>query len=136
MESLAVLYDDGCPFCRRCATWLAGKRAAVALRLLSLRSMEARDICGGSIPAGGRELVVVGSSGDFWVGPAAFIMCLWALPGYRWLAALCAEPGLARHAVLFFELLSGRRQLLSRLLGRNRDRCADGHCGVGSSAYR
>ena len=33
----------------------------------------------GDIPWLGDELIVVGDGGEVWVGPAAFLTCLWAL---------------------------------------------------------
>jgi len=57
---------------------MLGQDAYVALRFLPCTATEARSKFG-DLPWLGDELVVVSDRGDVWVGPAAFLTCLWAL---------------------------------------------------------
>lgn len=112
---LALLYDEGCPFCRRCRAWLEGRPAWVPLLLVPNDSPLALALTGGRVPHDGRELVVIDDRGAYWVGPDAFLVCLWALEGFRALASALALPALRPFAGLFFALVSRSRGLLSRL---------------------
>src|SRR5688572_15684189 len=76
-RALTVLYDPSCVLCRRCAAWLAGQPTYVKLELLPCTCIEAESRYAG-IPWLGDELVVVSDAGEIWVGPAAFLTCLWA----------------------------------------------------------
>ena len=40
MKILYVLYDAGCPFCRRCRRWLELQQTFVALRFVPIQSPE------------------------------------------------------------------------------------------------
>jgi predicted DCC family thiol-disulfide oxidoreductase YuxK len=135
VNHLAVLYDDGCPFCRRCRDYLERQPQLVPLRLVPMATPAARALTGGAIPAAGRELVVVADDGAFWVGGDAFLMCMWALEEQRALAMAFAHPWLRPWSELFFDSLSSGRHFLSSLFGGG-ERCEGGHCGVAQNAYR
>jgi len=127
MQSLTVLYDGACPFCVRCRDWLARSRQRIPLRLIDLHSMDARRVYG-RVPGDGRELVVVDDAGRYWIGPAAFVMCLWALErwaGVAWFALLAPIRPIA---VAFFVLLRMNRKTAAAMLGL--PACTEGHCGV------
>ena len=49
----------------------------------------------GDIPWLGDELIVVGDGGEVWVGPAAFLTCLWALVEWRAWSYRLAGPAFA-----------------------------------------
>lgn len=134
--TLHVLYDAGCALCERCRRYLEEQPSLVELHLVPLRSPRALELCGGRIPGHGVELVVVGEDGAYWIGPDAFVMCLWALESHRSLALMLARPSLRPLARFFFERVSSERHLLSRLVSGQR--CEEGHCGVPSAqgAYR
>ena len=81
------------------------------------------------IPWLGRELVVADRDGRVWAGPAAFLVCFWALRRYRIVARLsllCLPL-----SVLVLSWISGHRAFLSRALFG--ERCEGGHCGVPAS---
>lgn len=127
MRALTVLYDGACPLCERCRDWLARAPQLVPLTLLDCHSPDARRRFG-RIPGLGRELVVADETGRFWIGPAAFVMCLWALRGWRTIASAMLIAPLRPLAILVFTWLSDHRGGLGRLLGV--PACSEGHCGV------
>ena len=91
MRSLTILYDGACALCVRCRDFLAQSSTFVPLELLSSQSRGARERFG-DVPWLGEELVVVSDEGDVWVGPAAFLVCLWALREWReWSYRLSGE---------------------------------------------
>lgn len=125
-RSLIVLYDPGCALCRHCRDWMSRQPAYVELRFTPATCSEARARYG-DIPWLGDELVVIGDAGEVWVGPAAFLLCLWALVDYReWSYRLSGET-FAPLAERFFMALSNRRKRLAILFGHG---CRDGTCHV------
>jgi len=125
-RALTVLYDPGCALCRRCAFWLSGQPSYVRLELMPCTSAEARARFAG-IPWLGDELVVVGDGGEIWVGPAAFLTCLWALVEWREWSYRLAGDAFAPLAERFFMVISNRRKAVSALFAR---RCTDGTCSI------
>jgi predicted DCC family thiol-disulfide oxidoreductase YuxK len=119
---LTVLYDDRCAFCRRCRDWLAGQPCLVDVELLPASSAAARSRYG-ELPWFGKELVVVDERGGAWIGPAAFLTCLWATARYRSWSYRLARPRLAPLTDRFFLFVSGRRDRLSTWLGRDDPQC-------------
>src|SRR5687767_15826462 len=81
-RGLTVLYDPTCNLCQRCRAWMEGQECHLRLRWLACTAEEARKAYG-NIPWLKEELVVVGDGGEVWVGPAAFLVCLWALVEWR-----------------------------------------------------
>ena len=79
----------------------------------------------GRIPWLGDELVVVGDGGEVWVGPAAFLTCLWALVEWREWSYRLAGPGFAPLAERFFLVLSSRRRSIAALFDHD---CEGGTC--------
>lgn len=81
---LTVLYDPGCLLCRHVKGWLERQRKLVPMDFLPAGSRQAR----GRFPALDhartlREITVIGDSGQVYEGSAAWVVCLWALHGYR-----------------------------------------------------
>jgi predicted DCC family thiol-disulfide oxidoreductase YuxK len=126
-RALTVLYDPGCVLCRRCAHWLSGQPSYVQLELVPCTSEQARARYS-SIPWLGDELVVVGDGGEVWVGPAAFLTCLWALVEWREWSYRLAGEAFAPLAERFFTIISSRRKTLGALLGPTN--CRDGTCSM------
>jgi predicted DCC family thiol-disulfide oxidoreductase YuxK len=121
---LTILYDERCAFCLRCRDWLATQPCLIEVDLLPSGSHEAKQRFG-AVPWLGRELVVVDDQGHVWVGPAAFLMCLWATARHRHHAYLFARPRWAPHAERFFMYISRRRDRLGAWLGKDRpDDCS------------
>ena len=131
---LSVLYDDECAFCVRCRELFTGYEPIAPVRFVPASSPLARELCAGKIPGFGLELVVVDSSGAYWSGPAAFLVCLWAFDETRALASLLGLPLLRWFGAWFFRFVSHNRGALSSLFGL---RC-DGHCAIpkATSPYR
>ncbi|MFI1796804.1 thiol-disulfide oxidoreductase DCC family protein [Streptomyces sp. NPDC020379] len=104
VRRLTVLYDDRCPLCSFLRDWLVRQRQLVPLDLVPVGSPEARS----RFPhldhaAAFEEITVVGDGGQVYRGPAAWVVCLWALAEYRPLSHRLSTPSgmrLARGAVL------------------------------------
>jgi predicted DCC family thiol-disulfide oxidoreductase YuxK len=126
-RALTVLFDPRCALCQRCRAWMLGQASYLPLTFLACTSDEAHRRFG-DIPWLSDELIVVGDGGEVWVGPAAFLICLWALVDWRDWSFRLAAPAFAPLAERFFMFLSSRRRSLAALLDH---RCADGHCRVG-----
>ncbi len=127
MKQLTVLYDEHCPVCVRSANWLAASRQLVPLLVVPSGSPSARESYG-RLPWLGRELVVVSDEGAVWAGPAAFLICFWALAGYRWLALLASTTLLLPISEWFFTMVSAHRGTFGEVFFG--DRCDGAHCGV------
>lgn len=129
---LVVFYDALCPVCVRCKEWLESSRQRVPLSLHDCRGPLARALAA-ELPWLGRELVVVNERGEVWIGPHAFVACLWALEGWRWLAELVSLELLWPMGEVVFELVSEHRGAFASLLGASP--CHDGHqCGAHPTA--
>ena len=125
-RALTVLFDPHCALCRRSRGWMLRQESYVELRFVACSGEEAR-LRYGDIPWLGDELVVVADTGDVWVGPAAFLTCLWALVAWREWSYRLSGPAFAPLAERFFEALSSRRKGLAALFDHE---CADGACRV------
>src|SRR4051794_19106018 len=100
-RALTVLFDPTCSLCRRCRAWMEGQACYVRLAFVPCTGDEARRRYG-DIPWLGDELVVVGDCGEVWVGPAAFLTCLWALVEWREWSYRLAAPAFAPLVERFF----------------------------------
>jgi len=125
-RKLIVLFDPSCALCQRSKAWMLREETYVELQFLACSGAEARARFG-DIPWLGDELVVVGDTGDVWVGAAAFLTCLWALMRWRAWSYRLSGPGFAPLAERFFQALSSRRKGLAAFLDHD---CADGTCRV------
>ncbi|MGI8754748.1 MAG: thiol-disulfide oxidoreductase DCC family protein [Acidimicrobiales bacterium] len=122
---ITVFYDAGCALCRRCRAWLESQRTWVPVRFAVASATEAQELLP-DVPWLGTELVVIGDDGATWVGPAAFLTCLWATVRYRSWSRRLAGPAFAPMAERFFHLVSDNRAWLNRTGGV--DACEDGTC--------
>lgn len=122
-ESLTILYDESCEVCRRARDWLLTQPCLVPVELLPAGSAEAQRRYAG-VPWAGSELVAVGDRGDVWVGPAAFIVSMWATARYRSWAFRLSRPHLAPRAESFFRWISKRRDRWSAWLMRGEEDCS------------
>ncbi|HTJ34079.1 MAG TPA: DUF393 domain-containing protein [Dactylosporangium sp.] len=92
---LTVLYDASCGLCRTARSWLAGRSQLVPLEFLAAGSDEARRRYPAlEVEQTLADITVVADDGGVYTGDAAWLMCLWALDGYRGLAARLAQPHL------------------------------------------
>jgi predicted DCC family thiol-disulfide oxidoreductase YuxK len=139
VRALTVLYDPGCPLCLRCRDWMASQPTFVRVEFLPCDAPEATRRFG-TTPWRGDQLLVVADTGEAWLGPSAFLMCLWALRNHRAWAYRLASPALAPLAARFFHALSARRHRLAAWLGWRT--CESRSCALGDgprmpqSAYR
>lgn len=122
---LLVLYDEHCAVCRRCRHWLEGEPTYLPLTFVAAGSEKAKASFPELQPWLGVELAVVGDRGQVWIGPAAFLTCLWATRSYRQWAYTLSGPTLVPLAERFFHAVSARRSRLARFV---RSDCADGQC--------
>jgi predicted DCC family thiol-disulfide oxidoreductase YuxK len=125
-RALAVLFDPSCALCRRCRTWMLGQPSYIPLTFIPCSGDYARARFG-DIPWLGDELIVVGDGGEVWVGPAAFLTCLWALIEWREWSFRMASPAFAPLAERFFHFISSRRSRIAAILDHD---CAEGTCRV------
>ncbi|HMF43164.1 MAG TPA: DCC1-like thiol-disulfide oxidoreductase family protein [Polyangia bacterium] len=124
--ALTVLFDPRCALCRRCRAWMQRQPSYVPLTFVSCTAGDARARYG-DIPWLGDELIVVGDDGQVWIGPAAFLTCLWALEDWRPWSYRLAGPAFAPLAKWFFSFVSSHRRGIARLFEHD---CADGACRV------
>lgn len=122
---LTVVYDDQCELCRRCSDWLATQPAHVELRFLASSDPEVYDTYG-DLPWFRIELMVVTDQGVAWVGPQAFIMCLWATLRWHDMSFKLSSRSLTPLAERFFHALSANRSVVSGLL--TPQQCPTGSC--------
>ncbi|MFJ8820237.1 thiol-disulfide oxidoreductase DCC family protein [Streptomyces sp. NPDC102467] len=84
VRRLTVLYDAECPLCTFVRSWLTRQRQLVPLEFIAAGSGEARGRFPGLDHAATLgDITVVGDSGQIYRGPAAWIVCMWALREYR-----------------------------------------------------
>jgi predicted DCC family thiol-disulfide oxidoreductase YuxK len=121
-HTLTILYDERCAVCRRARDWLLAQPCFVPVRLVPAGSPAVRARYG-AVPGLGKELVAVDDNGQAWVGPAAFLTCLWATVRYRPWAYRLAAPALAPFAERFFMFVSKRRDRWSAWLRRDDRDC-------------
>ncbi|MCP3818910.1 DUF393 domain-containing protein [Streptomyces sp. A3M-1-3] len=97
VRTLTVLYDAQCSLCVHLRNWLLRQRQLVPLDMVPAGSDEARRRYPRLNHARTlREITVIGDRGQIYAGPAAWIVCLWALAEHRpkshWLATPTGLP--------------------------------------------
>ncbi|WP_329118297.1 thiol-disulfide oxidoreductase DCC family protein [Streptomyces sp. NBC_01465] len=97
VKGLTVLYDAQCNLCVHLRQWLTRQRQLVPLTLLPAGSEAARKRYPGLDHRSTlTEITVIGDQGQIYRGPAAWIVCLWALADHRakshWLATPAGAP--------------------------------------------
>ena len=92
---LTVLYDANCGICRTARAWLSGRAQLVPLEFVPAGSAEAVERYPDLDHARTLdEITVIADNGDAYEGDAAWLVCLWALDGYRSIANRLASPAL------------------------------------------
>jgi predicted DCC family thiol-disulfide oxidoreductase YuxK len=124
VTGLTIIYDDSCGICSRTKEWILQQAPLVDLQFAAGGSPEAHERFP-QLPEG--ELAVVANTGEVWIGNHAWIVCLWALRGYRDLAFRLTTPGLLLMAREAFSLVSRNRAGLSVLLRLRDDREMEQH---------
>ncbi|MGW0551279.1 thiol-disulfide oxidoreductase DCC family protein [Streptomyces altiplanensis] len=97
VSRLTVLYDAQCSLCVHLRNWLLRQRQLVPLDLVPAGSDEARRRYPRLDHARTlREITLIGDRGQVYTGPAAWVVCLWALADHRakahWLATPAGAP--------------------------------------------
>lgn len=82
----------------------------------------------GDLPWYRIELMVISDDGMAWIGPKAFIMCLWATVRFHHMAHRLSGRSLAPLAERFFHTVSSNRSVVSGMLKPTR--CTEETCGV------
>ena len=85
--ALTLLFDEGCPLCRRLRTWLGGQVTLAPVEFLAAASPEARR----RFPALDHErsrsvLTAVRADGAVYEGERAWLVCAWLLPSWQGVA--------------------------------------------------
>lgn len=119
ITSITIVYDPDCGLCTSTKQWIGQQALLVGIHFVASGSLEARQKFP-QLPAG--ELAVVANTGDVWLGNRAWIVCLWALRGYRDLAFRLTSPLLLLMAREAFSVLSKSRAGLSGMLGLKSER--------------
>ncbi|MCA1727523.1 MAG: DUF393 domain-containing protein [Actinobacteria bacterium] len=114
-QRITILYDERCALCRRVRDWLLAQPCLIQVELLPAGSSEARKRYG-DMPWLGEELVVADDQGRVWVGPAAYLTCLWATLRYRSWSYRLSSPRFAPLAERFFRWVTKRRDRFSAWL--------------------
>lgn len=122
MQFLYVFYDRTCGLCNRLRTWCERQPAFVELRFMAAQSADAQRLLPPDVAKSSREdLTVLSSEGGIYQGEAAWLMCLWALRGYRQLSIRLSDPRLAPKVREAFAIFSNNRHAISRWLGLSTD---------------
>lgn len=127
---LTVVYDENCELCRRCRQWLATQPTHVELQFLAAGEPRVAELYG-DLPWYRIELMVVTDTGVAWVGPEAFLMCLWATRRWRPMSFRLSGRALKPMVTSFFHTLSANRSLVSGVLTPHR--CESDSCHRGAS---
>jgi len=123
MRTLTVLYDARCEPCVRVRHWLERQPKSVPMIYIPAGSDEAKKLFPTIDHARSLvDLTVVGDDGAVWWGPKAWLVCLWALEGWREWAIALSQPGRIEQARSVIDWLS-----------RNRGRIAPLSCILGSA---
>jgi predicted DCC family thiol-disulfide oxidoreductase YuxK len=118
MQFLYVFYDATCGLCTRLRNWCERQPAFVEIRFVAAGSAEAHRLLPAEVANSTREdLTVLSSEGGIYHGEAAWLMCLWALQGYRQWSIRLSDPRLAPRIREAFAIFSSNRHALSRWFG-------------------
>ena len=121
MNHLTILYDPGCPLCRRCCNWLAAQPKFFPLAFIAQGTAAAGDRYPTLNVGPGRrvdDLIAVSDDGAVYRNTRAWVMCFYALRTYRPLAFRLAHPTLMPLARRAYTAIAHNRMWLSRTLGR------------------
>jgi len=118
MRKLTVLVDPTCGLCASTHRWLARQQAIVPLEFVQAGSPAARERFPELAVADTlSQLTAIGDERLVYRGDRALVMCLWALRRYRSWSLDLAQSGRMALARRFFDVISERREHLSKLLG-------------------
>ena len=113
VTGITILFDAACGLCSSAKDWMLQQPPLVRLKFVESGSSEAQRLFPHLPPD---ELAVVANTGEVWLGNHAWIVCLWALQGYRDLAFRLTNPLLLLMAREAFVVVSRNRSAVSRML--------------------
>ena len=116
VAGLTVYADEACGFCGWCRGWLSAQSLLVPMRFAPAGGEEAQRRLGPLADGTLDDLVVQADDGRVWVGPSAFVLCLWATEHHRDLAMRLRIPGFKLTAERFFHMISANRKTLARFV--------------------
>ena len=119
VTSITIVYDGACGLCTGAKDWMRQQDALVPIQFVESRSSEAQRRFP-QLPVD--ELAVVADTGEVWLGTRAWIVCLWALRGYRELALRLTSPLLVLMAREAYTVVSRNRYALSGMLRLRNER--------------
>jgi len=119
VTSITIVYDGACGLCTGAKDWMRQQDALVPIQFVESRSSEAQRRFP-QLPVD--ELAVVADTGEVWLGTRAWIVCLWALRGYRELALRLTSPLLVLIAPEAYTVVSRNRYALSGMLRLRNER--------------
>jgi predicted DCC family thiol-disulfide oxidoreductase YuxK len=119
VTSITIVYDAACGLCTGAKDWMRQQDALVPIQFVESRSSEAQRRFP-QLPVD--ELAVVADTGEVWLGTRAWIVCLWALRGYRELALRLTSPLLVLMAREAYTVVSRNRYALSGMLRLRNER--------------
>lgn len=102
---LRVYVDGECPACRRLGAWL--QRQPKYVRLDCVPAQAAGRGCALTMEQLLAQVTVVASDGAVYRGVNAWLICLWALRGYRGWSLRLAKPSLRPWAERLFGVVTG-----------------------------
>jgi predicted DCC family thiol-disulfide oxidoreductase YuxK len=95
----------------------------VELRFVAAGGAEALRLLPPDVANATREdLTVLSSEGGIYQGESAWLMCLWALQGYRQWSVRLSDPRLAPKIREAFQIFSSNRHVLSRWFGLSNEK--------------
>ena len=141
VNSLTIFHDSGCGLCRNFRQWLESRALWLPVEFIPFDTREAKrrfhriDEVGAD-----REIVVLADDGQWWQGPDAWLVCLWATREHRLLSHRLATPLFRPWLRRIVHAISSNRVRISTLLGRRSERdladrlpepnCDEGNCRI------
>jgi len=116
LKRLTVLYDPQCGLCRRVHEWMSEQPKYIDIAFVAVNSEEAwyrYPQLNHSLTAA--DLTVISDRGAVYWGAKAWLMCMWALRGFREWALRLSSPELLPTAKRVLSMISENRYKLEGL---------------------
>ena len=115
VQRLTVLYDARCRLCLNARRWIERQRRLVPIEFVAAGSATARERFPDlDVSETLKELTVVSDLGHVYRGAKAWVVCLWALDGYRGWALTLSRPAVLPAARRFVTSVSKNRYRFGR----------------------
>ena len=141
MTSLTIFHDPSCGLCGRFRQWLESQALWLKVEFIGYDEAEAaRRFPGIREIDADREIVVLADDGNWWQGPEAWLVCLWATREHRVFSHQLAAPRFRPWLRRIVHAVSSNRVRISALLGLRSERelaaqlpaadCYQGNCRI------